>query len=546
MKFRDQFPFFANQPKLIYADSAATSHKPASVINAITQFLSVDYATVHRSGYDLATASTQKYEQTRSTLATLINCDDKRSIVFTKGATEALNLVANGLGRCDWLNGNEILICGSEHHANLLPWQWLAAQCNLTLRVMPITPDGRLDVEAALSMISENTAIVAMAHVSNALGNLYPVKIFSLKAKQNNAVSVIDGTQALPHVDVDVDDLECDFYAFSGHKMFGPTGTGVLYGRYPLLEKLPAYQLGGEMVKRAQYESADFQQPPFKFEAGTPNILGVIGLGEAANFILANKQQVVRQETVLAQILYEELISIDEIELLGDFAKGESKIPIASFTLKGLHVNDLAVLLVQNDIALRHGHHCTMPLMQSLGIDGTLRVSLAAYNTNDEVYRLVETLRRCIKELNHVDKLASNGLVPIIKNSQHLPLAQKIMACHSWDNMFRQIMLAGKTLKALAAEYQCDRYYVGGCEADVWLLAEQMKHQESLVFSAYSTSKIIRGLLAIVLERANSLPSDVQHRFDYQGYLSEIGLVRFLSDSRQNGIGAVIAKIKQS
>lgn len=545
MKFRDQFPFFANQTKLIYADSAATSHKPQSVINAITQFLSVEYATVNRSGYDLATAATHKFEQARSRVAELINCADKRSIVFTKGATEALNLVASGVARCDWLTGSEILICGSEHHANLLPWQRVAAQCDFKLRVMPMTSSGCLNVDAALNMITERTAIIAIAQVSNALGNLYPIAKFIQKAKQNKALSIIDGTQAVPHIDVDIDKLGCDFYAFSGHKMFAPTGTGVLYGRYSLLEKLPAYQLGGEMVKSTDYDSAIFQKPPVKFEAGTPNILGIIGLGEAANFVLTHKAYILRQEAHLAKMLYAALIAIDDIALLGDFAHGQSQIPIASFTVRNIHINDLAVLLDQRKIAVRHGQHCTMPLMQTLGIDGTLRISMAAYNTEDEVNRLVAVLKDCINHLKRLDQVIPANLVEPYPSVQPLPLAKKVMACHSWDTTLRQIMLAGKSLQQMAPEHRLDRYYVGGCEADVWLFSEPLDGSKAMSFSAYSPSKIVRGLLAILLERANSLPINDQNSFDYQGYLADIGLLRFLSDSRRSGITAVIEQINQ-
>ena len=397
MKFRDQFPFFANQTNLIYADSAATSHKPLSVINAITQFLSVEYATVHRSGYDLATAATQKFEQARSRVAELINCADKRSIVFTKGATEALNLVASGVARCDWLIGSEILICGSEHHANLLPWQRVAAQRDFNLRVMPMTNSGCLDVDAALDMITERTAIIAIAQVSNALGNLYPIAKFIQKAKQNKALSIIDGTQAVPHIDVDIDKLGCDFYAFSGHKMFAPTGTGVLYGRYSLLEKLPAYQLGGEMVKSTDYNSAVFQKPPVKFEAGTPNIAQVIGLGSAIDYIddIGLKNIQIHEDGLLKYCI-EELSKIDDMILYGNPSDRGAVIP---FNIKGVHSHDLSKFLDTDKICIRAGHHCAQPIMNVLEISASARASFYLYNDANDVDGLVKSIKKTAKIL---------------------------------------------------------------------------------------------------------------------------------------------------
>ena len=545
MAFRDFFPFFAHHPELIYADSAATSHKPDTVIEAIQQFLREDYATVHRSAYSLATTATQNYEAARIQIANLIGCDDARSIVYTKGATEALNLVSAGLHDSDMLEGDEILICASEHHANLVPWQRLAAYKNMTLRIMPMLENARLDVEASVAMITAKTAIVAIAHVSNALGNVHPIKRFIDKAKSYKALTIIDGTQAVPHMSVDVSALDCDFYVFSGHKMFGPTGIGVLFGKYALLDELQAYQLGGEMVQKVSYTSATFQSPPLKFEAGTPNISGVIGLAAAAKFIVENRLSIEHHEKALATKLFSTLSGIPELNLLGDFADNKSRLPIASFTCSGLHANDLAVLLNQHNVALRHGHHCAMPLMQLLEIEGTLRVSLAAYNTEYEISRLGEILKRCIHTLKTPYESEPIAEHRVENELSDLPLASQILASHSWDSMFRQIMLAGKTLSPLIPAQRTEENYVGGCEADVWLAIISQSPQTGHFYAAYSPSKIVRGLLAILLEKANSLVTkQEQQAFDYNTYLDEIGLTHYLSESRTSGLNAVINKIQ--
>ena len=545
MNFRADFPFFQANPGILYADSAATSHKPSIVTDAMHTFSVKQNATVHRTAYRGGIEATQKFEDARALISQWIGSDASNQIVFTKGATEALNLAAFGLLAPDLLEGNEILLCATEHHANLLPWQRLANSRNMTLRVMPIDSNGRLELNAALDMISDQTAVLAMAHVSNALGNRYPIETFIEKASAHGCISVIDGTQAVAHMPVNVSKLGCDLYVFSGHKMFGPNGVGVLYGRYSLLEKMQAYQVGGEMVKLADYQTATFMPPPTKFEAGTPNVAGVIGLGTAVQYIQHHQADMAEHERALAKALFQGLRSIQGIKMYGDFALGLSEIPIVSLNIVGIHHHDLALMLDAQNIAVRSGHHCAMPLMSQLKLDGTLRISLSVYNRFEDVEVIVSALRSCvIKASQPIGQNDADGSDTLSHQEEaSLPLSAAIQRAKGWDNVYRQLMLSGKQLTVLPEEQRTESTLVEGCEAAVWLNVVNVI-DEKRCYSAYSPSKIVRGLLAIILEKANSLEADAQGSFDYIEYLHQIGLQRFLSESRQNGTRAVIERLK--
>ena len=511
----------------------------------MASFAATENATVHRTAYKLGVAATQQFEDARTFISQWIGSASSKQIVFTKGATEALNLIAHGLVTTDCLNGSEILICATEHHANLLPWQRFAAARNMTIRVMPVDKGGRLEVDQALGMINANTALIAMAHVSNALGNCYPIETFITKAKQHDCLSVIDGTQAVAHMPVDVESLGCDFYVFSGHKMFGPNGVGVLYGRFALLDVMQAYQVGGEMVKHADFHNATFMPPPIKFEAGTPNVPGVIALGRAATYIQQHQTSFIEHERQLAEQLFGSLSKIHGLKMYGDFAVGKSTLPIVSLNVAGIHHHDLALMLDAHGVAVRSGHHCAMPLMHHLGLDGTLRISLSVYNTLADIEVLVSAILACIEQAKQHPETTpkANVVAHNEASSESLPLAAAIQAAKGWDNVYRQLMLAGKHMPVLDEAQRTAENQVEGCEAAVWLGAMATDTQ-SRQFIAYSPSKIVRGLLAVILEKANSLEKTQQSQFDYLDYLHNIGLHRFLSESRQNGTRAVVERVK--
>lgn len=392
---REQFPILnqrINGRNLIYFDNAATNQKPQVVIDAISSYYETINSNVHRGVHHLSQLATKSAEDARKTVAAFINAQKPAEIVFTRGTTEAINLVSSILAQSTLGPDDEVLITEMEHHSNIVPWQLACETSGATLKVARVKDDGELDIDHLFSLLSDKTKVVALVHISNALGTINPIKKIVTRAKSMGALTLVDGAQALAHEVVDVQELGCDFYAFSGHKMYGPTGIGVLYGRYELLESLPPYHGGGEMIERVTFERTTYNKPPFKYEAGTPNIAGMIAMGTAITWV---------EKTGLARLAaYEkELLTYAERALRtidGFIAVGTApaKANIISFNLKDIHHYDLGVLLDKMGIALRTGHHCTQPLMDRFGISGTARVSLAPYNTFEEIDQLVVGIRK--------------------------------------------------------------------------------------------------------------------------------------------------------
>ncbi|TEW53471.1 cysteine desulfurase [Psychromonas sp. RZ22] len=395
-QLRRQFPILdqqVNEHALIYLDNAATTQKPQLVIDAICHYYQTSNANVHRSSHTLSNQATQLFEQSREKVQHFINAKRSQEIIWTKGTTEGFNLLANVFA--EQLNvGDEIIISAIEHHANIVPWQILAKQTGAIIKVIPLTDEHALDIHAYQQLLSNKTKIVTVAHVSNALGIVNPIKEIIDLAHQFDAKVMIDGAQAIAHIGVDVQQLDCDFYLFSGHKLYGPTGVGVLYGKYDLLDQLPVWQGGGEMIKTVTFEESSYNQLPFKYEAGTPNIAGAIGLGAAIDF-MNELDAIASQQHELRLIEYTEnaLSQISEIEV---FAKGAYKSGSISFIVKNEHSADIAMLLNAQGIAVRSGTHCAMPLMSALNCNGTIRVSFSIYNTLDEAKMFIEALKKVI------------------------------------------------------------------------------------------------------------------------------------------------------
>ncbi|MGK0410608.1 MAG: cysteine desulfurase/selenocysteine lyase [Shewanella psychromarinicola] len=395
IKIRQDFPLLNKSIKgrpLIYLDNAATTQKPQIVIDATSQFYSNSNANVHRGAHTLSDDATELFEKARSSVQGFINAKHNHEIIWTKGTTEAINMIASGLAQSHLKPGDEILISAMEHHANIVPWQIAALRSGAKLMVVPINEKGELIFSTFKKLLNKKTAIVAMTHVSNALGTINQVKEIVRLAKQVNAITVIDGAQAVAHCPVDVQQLDCDFYAFSGHKLFGPTGIGVLYGKEDRLEQLPPFQMGGEMIKTVTFEQATWNELPYKFEAGTPNIAGAVGLAAAIDYLnsidrvgaMLHEKRLINYYLALAQ-------SMDDIHLYGT---AENKTAIFSFLMGDSHPSDVGTLLNQQGVAVRTGHHCTMPLMNELGISGTVRASFSLYNTEEEVAMLFAALTK--------------------------------------------------------------------------------------------------------------------------------------------------------
>ena len=398
INIRDDFPIlqrtFRERP-LIYLDSAATTQKPGKVIEAMKAYYEMHNANVHRAAHILALEATELMENTRKALHTFINASDPAEIVYTRGTTEAINLLAAILGAAGKVApGDEILITEMEHHSNIVPWQMLAERTQATLRAVQINDAGDLDYDDFLRKLNLKTRIFACNHVSNALGTVNPLAQLIADAKAAGVITVIDGAQAPLHQHIDVQALDCDFYCFSGHKMFGPTGIGVLYGKLDHLKNLPPWQGGGEMIERVTLARSTYQQPPYKFEAGTPHIAGAVGLGAAVEYINnLDKPTLLKSENELINRTISGLKQIPGVKIIGT---PETRSSVVSFLTKQGHPHDLGTLLDQQGIAVRTGHHCAMPLMERLGIPGTVRASFSLYSNTDDVDRLLEGVDKAI------------------------------------------------------------------------------------------------------------------------------------------------------
>ena len=389
---RDDFPLLDRRGDVVYLDNAATTQKPAPVLDALRGYYERCNANVHRAAHQLSDEATRAFEAARETVAQRLNARASQEIIWTRGTTEAINLVAAAHAPLVLGDGDEVLITEMEHHSNIVPWQLACARSGANLRAAKVLPNGDLDVDDFAAKLSQRTKIVAVGHVSNALGTVNDVAALVALARGVGAATVVDGAQAMPHFEVDVQALGCDFYAFSGHKMYGPTGIGVLYGREELLGAMPPWQSGGEMIERVTLEATTYAPLPFKFEAGTPNIAGALGLAAAIDYLNAlDTAAVQRHETDLLNYATSSLQQIDGVAIVGGAAR---KGPVLSFLLEGAHPHDVGTLLDQQGVAVRTGHHCAMPLMDALGIPGTVRASFGLYNRRQDVDRLVAAVRK--------------------------------------------------------------------------------------------------------------------------------------------------------
>lgn len=398
---RKSFPILEREVKnklLVYLDNAATSQKPQAVIDALNYYYSNYNANIHRGIHTLAEEATAAYEATRSTVRNFINAEFSEEIIFTRGTTEGINLVAYTWGRKNIHEGDEIIISTMEHHSNIVPWQILCEEKKAVLKVIPINDQGELLMDEYKKLLSPKTKLVSVVHASNSLGTINPVKEIIQEAHEAGAVVLIDGAQSSVHLDIDVQEMDCDFFAFSGHKVYGPTGAGVLYGKKKILEEMPVFMGGGEMIKEVTFEKTTFNNLPYKYEAGTPNIADTIVLKVALDFITETGKDIIRNhENDLLKYATEQMNSIDGLRIIGT---AKNKVSLISFVIKGIHPQDIGVLLDNQGIAVRTGHHCTEPLMKRFGIPGTVRASFAMYNTEEEVDRLIAGIRKSIKMLS--------------------------------------------------------------------------------------------------------------------------------------------------
>lgn len=398
-RWRADFPILATKvhgKPLVYLDNAATTQKPLAVIGAESRYYQHDNANVHRGIHALSQRATDAFEAARDKVQRLINAVSSNEIIFVRGTTEAINLVAQSYGRNHLQAGDEIILSRMEHHSNIVPWQILCQQTGASLRIISINDAGELELEAYQRLLGPHTKLVAVAHVSNTLGTVNPVRAMIRLAHDYGVPVLLDGAQAIAHLPVDVQALDCDFYAFSGHKLYGPTGIGVLYGKAALLDDMPPYQGGGDMIRSVSFDGTTYNTLPYKFEAGTPNIAGVVGLGAAIDYLtdIGFEALTAHEQALLAYATW----SVDDIPGLRIIGTAQEKIGVLSFVLEGVHPHDIGTILDRQGVAIRTGHHCTMPLMERFGVPATARASFALYNTRQDVDALVASIYQ-VKEV---------------------------------------------------------------------------------------------------------------------------------------------------
>lgn len=400
-RIRTDFPILARQihgSPLVYLDSAASSQKPVQVLDAMDHYYRNTHANVHRGVHQLSQEATEAFEQARRHVAAFIGAGQPEEVIFTRGTTESINLVAYSFGLSRLQPGDEIILSGLEHHSNIVPWQLVAGMRQAVIRVIPVLADGSLDLDAFRRLLGPRTRIVAVNHVSNSLGTVNPIEAIIRLAHAQDVPVLIDGAQSIAHMPVDVRALDADFYAFSGHKMLGPTGIGILYGKREWLDALPPWQGGGEMIANVSWSGTTFNELPFKFEAGTPDIAGAIGLAAACRYLSSlDRDAARRHEDALLTACRAATADIPGVREIGT---APDKVSVFSFVVDGIHPYDIGTLLDQQGIAVRTGHHCTQPLMDTLGLPGTVRASFAMYNTMDEVQRFAQALRKAVKILS--------------------------------------------------------------------------------------------------------------------------------------------------
>ena len=397
---RKHFPILQRTVKdkpLVYFDNAATTQKPQAVIDALAGYYQNFNANIHRGIHSLAEEATAAYEATRDTIQQFINAEHREEIIFTRGVTESINLVAYSWGMANLKSGDEIIISGMEHHSNIVPWQLVAEKTGTVIKVIPVDDNGELILDAYYQLLSEKTKLVSVVHASNSLGTINPAKEIIEAAHKVGALVLLDGAQSSVHLDIDVQNLDCDFFAISSHKVYGPTGIGVLYGKKSILDKMPPFMGGGEMIKEVSFEGSTWNELPYKFEAGTPNIADTVALKAAIDFVCAiGKKNIRAHEDELLAYATQRLLETDGVRLIG---QARQKVSVASFVIDGVHPQDIGILLDNQGVAVRTGHHCTQPLMKRFGIPGTIRSSFAMYNTKEEIDIMIQALNKAIKLL---------------------------------------------------------------------------------------------------------------------------------------------------
>lgn len=558
-RVRGDFPILHQRvhgKPLVYLDNAATTQKPKAVLEAVAHYFTRDNANVHRAAHALSERATENYEGARVKIQHFLGAHCLKEIIFVRGATEGINLVAHSFGRKKVKAGDEILITWLEHHSNIVPWQMLCQEKGAHLKVVPVNDRGELNLEEYEKLLSSRTKLVAVNHLSNALGTINPVKQMIDLAHKKSIPVLVDGAQAVSHMPVNVQELDCDFYVLSSHKLYGPTGIGVLYGKGMHLELMPPYQGGGDMISSVSFAKTTYNELPYKFEAGTPHIAGAIGFGAAIDYLNSlDRKAVAVHEQRLLEHATEALGEIPGIRIIGTAAQ---KAAVLSFVVEDPPISslDVGTRLDLEGIAVRTGHHCCMPLMDRFGIPGTVRASFALYNTLEEVDRFAVALRQIVAEAGAKRKpqvampASVNGPVypkaaaPSAKEAAD-ELAETFEFLGDWSDRYQYLIELGEKIPPLPDEFRTEPNRVRGCMSTVFMTARQRPGSlEVIEFLADSDADLVRGLIALLEKVFSGQKAKEIVAFDVQGFFHRLGLDQHLSMGRRNGLAAMVQRIR--
>jgi cysteine desulfurase/selenocysteine lyase len=556
-KVREDFPILARKAHgrpLIYLDNAATTQKPRAVIETVARYYERDNANVHRAVHLLSQLATREYEEARAKAQRFLNAPSAREVIFTRGTTEAINLVAQSFGRANVAAGDEIIVSHMEHHSNIVPWQMLCEEKGALLRVVPINDRGELMLDEYEKLLSQRTKLVALVHVSNSLGTVNPVRQVIEQARRRGVPVLLDGAQAVSHMKVDVQALGCDFYAFSGHKLYGPTGIGVLYGREELLQAMPPWQGGGDMIASVTFAKTTYAELPNKFEAGTPNIAGAVGLGAAIDYVeslgvanlAAHEQHLLRHAT-------EKMRQLPGVRIIGTAAE---KVSVISFVAEDppLSALDVGTQLDLEGIAVRTGHHCCQPVMDRFGVPGTARASFAMYNTTEEVDRFVAALKAILQSAAARSRPAVAAAGPDLAYPKpYAPspeaAADKVAGVFEvmddWAERYQYIIDLGKKLPPLPDVFRTEANRVRGCQSTVFLHARKRPGTDDVLeFLADSDADLVRGLIGLLQRVYSGQTAEQVLAFDVEGFFARLGLDQHLTLGRRNGLAAMVQRVR--
>lgn len=554
-KVRRDFPILQSQMNgkpLVYLDNGASTQKPQKVIDAISSYYANLNANVHRGVYRLSQQATEAFEEARRRVAKFINAPEARSCIFTRGATEAINLVASSWGGANLQAGDEVLISALEHHSNIVPWQMICQATGAKLRVLPVTEKGELDLSQLTALLTSATKLVAIQDVSNALGTWHDLDPIIERARKVGAKILIDAAQSIGHHPTNVQQLDVDFLAFSGHKLFGPTGIGVLWGQADLLESMQPYQGGGDMIESVSFEQTTYAQIPNRFEAGTPHIAGAIGLAAAIDYIEGfDFREIFRHEQKLLEVATQRLERIDGLRIIGTAA---NKAAVISFVIDDMALLDVGMALDRDGIAVRTGHHCCMPLMNCLGISGTTRASFALYNTTEDVQALGESLQRIVAEHRAQSATQVRGQssdIQFAKATADSPsaaadqLAEEFLLFEDRESKTELLLDLARALPRTFDHLKPLCSPVPGCMSEVYLIGRPMPDSPSkFEFLADSNAEIVRGLIAVLQSLFSGQDAQQLLEFDIESFFNRIGLNEFISTQRRSGLNGMIRNIR--